>query len=214
MHLSRRLKTIVDMIPWGSHVIDVGCDHGLLSIYLALYNGASCIATDINENALRNAKCNIRKYKAPNISIVLTDGLENICFNDNDYIVIAGMGTKTITHILAHKKLSCNLIISSNNQLYELRRFVTKLGYMIIDEKFVVEHQKKYVIIKFRKGKVRYNKRQLEYGPIVSRDKEYLRYELSKLIEIKNNLMHANIKLRLKNYLKILTIKKILKKAR
>ena len=34
MKLSKRLKTIAHMIPEHKNVIDVGCDHGLLDIYL------------------------------------------------------------------------------------------------------------------------------------------------------------------------------------
>ena len=36
MNISNRLKTIADMIDSNYHVIDVGCDHALLDIYLTL----------------------------------------------------------------------------------------------------------------------------------------------------------------------------------
>ena len=32
--LSKRLETISSLVPRGSKVIDIGCDHGLLDIYL------------------------------------------------------------------------------------------------------------------------------------------------------------------------------------
>ena len=35
MELSKRLQAIADMVPVGSRVADVGCDHGFLSIYFA-----------------------------------------------------------------------------------------------------------------------------------------------------------------------------------
>ena len=60
--LSTRLATIASLIPLNSNIIDVGCDHALLDIYLYQNKMAKkIIASDINENALSNAKTNIKK---------------------------------------------------------------------------------------------------------------------------------------------------------
>lgn len=214
MNLSKRLKTIADMIPDESHVIDVGCDHGLLSIYLVKEKKCTSVATDINEKALNNAKTNIKKYKIQNIETKLTDGLDNIDINDDDYIVLAGMGTTTIKHILENKKLSSNLIISSNNQLKELRCFMISIGYLIIDEKFVVDHQKKYVIIKFQKGHKKYSKIDLKYGPIVRHDTEYLIYELAKLFEIKEKIKDSHFLVRFNNQKEINKLSSLIRKEK
>ena len=66
MKLSNRLKTIADMVKTKS-VIDVGCDHGLLDVYLAKEKHISCIASDISENALNQAKENIHKYQVQSL---------------------------------------------------------------------------------------------------------------------------------------------------
>ena len=173
MKISKRLTTIADMIDSESRVIDVGCDHGLLSVYLDLEKNCNCIAADINSNALKNAENNIIKYNCKNTKTFLTDGIENIDISDDDIIVIAGMGTSTIKHILEGKKLSNTLIISSNNQLYELRKYIISLGYKIDDEKYVLDHQKNYVIIKFVIGNSKYSKIDLEYGPFTKNDSAY-----------------------------------------
>ena len=60
MKISKRLKTIADLIPNDSKVIDVGCDHAYLSIYLSKEKKCKCLATDVNSNALENAKRNMR----------------------------------------------------------------------------------------------------------------------------------------------------------
>ena len=45
-------------------MVDIGCDHGLLDIYLVQTNkNIKVIASDINKNALSNAIKNIKKYK-------------------------------------------------------------------------------------------------------------------------------------------------------
>ena len=210
MKLSKRLNCIADMIKEGSRVIDVGCDHGLLSIYLDLEKNCNCLACDINDNALNSARLNKDKYKS-NIEIKLTDGINGIEINDSDYIVIAGMGTTTIKHILDNKKLSNNIIISSNNQIYELRDYVCKLGYKILDEKFIEEHQKQYVIINFVKGNNKYSNIDLKYGPILRNDKLYLTYELKKLFDIKEKIKDSNFATKLKNQSEIKKIEKLIK---
>ena len=56
MKLTNRMQTIVSLIDNGSNVIDIGCDHALVDIYLSLYNNNKCIASDINKNALTIAQ--------------------------------------------------------------------------------------------------------------------------------------------------------------
>lgn len=214
MKLSKRLQTIADMIPNGSRVIDVGCDHGLLSIFLAQEKHCICLATDVNEKALNNAIVNISKYNVNNIETILTDGINDLQINTEDYIVIAGMGTTTIKHILNFKKLSTHLIISSNNQLFELRDYITHLGYIIVKEEFVIEHQKKYVIIEFLKGKKKYSSLDLHYGPILKSNVDYLIYELEKLFKIKESVRFGNFIVRHNNQKEINKVQKLIDKAK
>lgn len=209
MKISKRLKTIADLIPNDSKVIDVGCDHAYLSIYLSKEKKCKCLATDVNSNALENAKRNIQKYNE-DIEVKLTDGLNGITITEEDYIVIAGMGTTTICNILKDKNLSNHIVISSNNQLYELRSYVISLGYYISDEIFVEDYGKKYVIINFTKGYKKYSKLELEYGPIVSKNINYLTYELEKLISINPKIEKSNLLVRIKHKNRIKKIKKLI----
>ena len=107
MKLSKRLYTVASLIDKNKRVIDVGCDHAYLDIYLTLNNLNNCLATDINKNAIKSAIENIKKYKLENkIEIKVTDGLKNIDVNKDDIIVISGMGTYTILDILNTNILS------------------------------------------------------------------------------------------------------------
>ena len=47
MILSKRLEIVATLVDVGSRVIDVGCDHAYLDIYLTKNNNNKCIATDI-----------------------------------------------------------------------------------------------------------------------------------------------------------------------
>ena len=48
VQLSRRLKAIADMVTEGNRLVDVGCDHGYLPVYLMLnHKIPGAIATDV-----------------------------------------------------------------------------------------------------------------------------------------------------------------------
>ena len=66
--LSKRLEIVASYISDNVKLVDIGCDHGLLDIYLAKNRkNITIIASDINENALNNAISNIKKYKLEDI---------------------------------------------------------------------------------------------------------------------------------------------------
>lgn len=178
--LSKRLKKIADFVDDNTSLVDIGCDHGLLGIYLVKNkNNIKVIASDVNKNALSNAIKNIKKYKLENvIETVVSDGLNNIDVSKIDTIIISGMGTHTIVGILYNniKKLKNidTLIIQSNNDIDFLRYKVSKLGYKIVDEALVEDAGIIYEVIKFKKGFNIYTKKQIYFGPVLSRNKDDL----------------------------------------
>lgn len=197
MQMRRRLKTIASLVDKGSNVIDVGCDHALLDIYLTLYNENECIASDINKNAYEIAKTNIEKYNLTNkIKLICSDGFDKIEMNKTYTAIICGMGTTTILNILNHSKLRMvdTLIIQTNNDIYTIRKKVCSLGFYIQDEVIVNERGIFYVIIKFVRGKkFYYSWKQLYFGPIILKDKNkeremYLKFLLDSNRDILNKL--------------------------
>jgi len=172
--LSKRLEAISSLVPNNSKVIDIGCDHGLLDIYLYQSKISSkVIASDINENALNNAKENIKNNNLEKyIETRLGNGLETLTEKDDiNTIIISGMGSHTVIGILKNslsklKKIN-TIIIQSNTNIELLRKEVTKLNYLIEDELLVEDNKKIYTIIKFIKGKKKYSKKELYLGPIL-----------------------------------------------
>lgn len=185
--ISPRLKKLANYINDNSYMVDIGCDHGLLDIYLfQCKKNIKIIASDVNKNALNNAKKNIQKYGLENkIKTVLSNGLESIDIKDVDTIVIAGMGSHTITGILYNqlKKLKKvkQLVLQSNNDLDFLRYKVTKLGYYIKKEELVKDAGIIYTIIEFQKGYRFYTKKQLYFGPHLLKEKNDLFKEKCKI---------------------------------
>lgn len=220
MNLDNRLKRITDFIPSDSYILDVGCDHALLDIYLALNrNNVKLIASDINENPLKIAKENIKKYNLEDeITLEKADGVSKI--NDEvDIVVIAGMGTSTINDIINNdlKKLKNvkKIIISSHTSSFELRENMNKKGFKIIDEAVVFDKGKYYEIIVYSNGYEKLSKLDMKYGPIISKRKDeitkaYFNERYLKLIEIYKKIPNGNKKLKDDLNKKIKEIKKFL----
>ncbi len=197
--ISPRLEAIATLVPINSNVIDIGCDHGLLDIYLYQKRISSkIIASDINGLALNNAKENIKRNHLEGIiETRLGNGLDSLNQEDNiDTIIISGMGANTIIGIIKNntKKLSniSTIIIQSNTKNELIRKEITKIGYQINEEQIVKDNNKIYIIIRFIKAakKAKYTSKELYFGPILlEKDsllfKEYQKAELKKLLIIK-----------------------------
>lgn len=213
--ISKRLEIISSLVSDNSIVGDIGCDHGLLDIYLYQNKkNIKIIASDINKNAIENAINNIKEANlVDKIDIRLGSGLDPYKENEVDTLIMAGMGTYTIIEILKNNldKISNvkQIIIQSNTKIELLRREITKLNYYIDKEIMLIDKGIYYTIISFKKGKKKYKKYELYFGPILinTHDKvftEYFKREYNRLSNILKNLPRKKIIERIK-------LKKILK---
>ena len=210
--LSKRLASIASNIDKEDKVVDIGCDHGYLSIYLKAVNGNKVvIATDINENALNMAKKNINKNSIL-IETRLGNGLDVIKHNEVDTIIISGMGGNTILNILKKNILKYikKIVIQSNTDIPLIRKYINKLGYTIKNEQLIIDKNIYYIIITFTKGKHKYTKKELYFGPILLKENNDLfnekkAIELNKLEEILKKIPSKKIitKYKLKKLIKL-----------
>lgn len=182
--LSKRLSVIASLVPENAVIADIGCDHALLDIYLSKKNIIKkSFAIDITKGALNQADKNIKLYNAKNIETRLSDGFEKIDVKDNvDTVIMSGLGDAKIINILkeAEEKLNKvnNIIIQSNVGVSNIRVYLTCNGYYIDNEKLVKENNIIYTIISFKKGYKRYTKKEIEFGPVLLRNKDELFNEL------------------------------------
>lgn len=216
--INNRLSTVASFVDESSTgIIDVGCDHALLSIYLKQkYPEMLVIASDINLEPLKKAEENIEKYSLSNkIKIKLASGIDSI-EEGIDTVIISGMGCETIIGILNAGKEKLNnvnkLILSCNGKYEELRKKVLSLGYFISKEKIVYEEDKFYVIIEFLKGSKSYSLKEFYFGPYLLKNKDEMFYKYYNYIKEKKELILGNIpdtlndkKERLYNEVKMLT---------
>ena len=187
--LSLRLSSLTKFVNYNDKIIDIGCDHALLDIFLVKNDLVkSIIASDINVQALNSGIKNIENEGlSDKISARLGDGLNVLTDKDNiDTVIISGMGTNTIMGILNNDHLNDinKLIIQSNNDHTMLRKYVTKLGFFIKNEEYFQDNKKNYINIVFVRGNKKYSKIDLTYGPILKHNKPYLEFEINNIEKI------------------------------
>ena len=197
--LSKRLESLIKYIDKNDKLIDIGCDHGLIDIYLVKNNIInSIIISDIHEGAFKAGQENVKKHHLEKqIDARLGNGLEVLKQDEViDTVLISGMGTSTILKILNNNYLKNinKLILQSNNNHEELRKEVVKLGFIITDEEFFTDNKKNYINIVFKRGNKKYKKDELRYGPILIKNEAYLNFELENCLKIKKLIKNPKLK--------------------
>ena len=220
--MNNRLKELAELVEENSTILDIGCDHAFLDIYLVnKEKGIKAIASDIAEGPLEQAKKNIERVGLEDkIETRLGNGLEPYT-NDIDTLIICGMGGRNMIGIFkGHMRKIKNvqtIILSPNNYQEDVKEFLCKNGFYIDDEVLVKDKKFIYQLIKFKRGKKRYTKRQYFFGPINLIKKgnlfeEYYEREL-KSKEIVLQLLPKNYRLKRRKVQKeIDLLKKELKK--
>lgn len=215
--LSLRLSSLTKFVNYNDKIIDIGCDHALLDIFLVKNDLVkSIIASDINVQALNSGIKNIENEGlSDKISARLGDGLNVLTDKDNiDTVIISGMGTNTIIGILNndHLKDINKLIIQSNNDHTMLRKYVTKLGFYIKSEEYFQDNKKNYINIVFVRGNKKYSKIDLTYGPILKHNKPYLEFEINNIEKIEELVPKNKILLHFQLKKEKRVLKKLLRK--
>ncbi len=150
MQLSKRLQMNVSLVPEGSQVADIGCDHGYAAIWLVQQERAKrVIALDVNEGPIQHAAAHVAQYGlASRIECRLSDGTKEIKPGEVDTLMIAGMGgplmiriLKEGTQVLEHVK---TLVLQPQSEMGEVRRYLAMIGYEIEEEKACVDEGKYY----------------------------------------------------------------------
>jgi tRNA (adenine22-N1)-methyltransferase len=212
--ISKRLESLSKYFNSNDKVIDIGCDHALLDIYLIQNNIlSSMIVSDIHEGAIKQGIDNIKLNKLDKkIDARLGDGLKVLNDKDDvDTILISGMGTSTILSIIENpyfKKIN-KLVIQSNNDHEILRTELVKKSFNITHEEMIKENGKTYINIVFERGRKTYAPLELKYGPLLVRNMEYLKYREDYLKNILNKVPRNKLLIRFKLRKEINEIKKL-----
>ncbi len=150
--ITPRLEMILRHIK-GDSCADIGTDHAYIPIRLA-EKGMYVIATDIKAGPLKMGEENAIKY-GQKIDFRLGGGLSPIEKGEVETIVIAGMGGEMIEKIIseeADKARSARLVLQPMNSQYELRKYLAKNNFTILEEDLAVEGFKVYNLMVVRSG--------------------------------------------------------------
>ncbi|HHW67310.1 MAG: tRNA (adenine22-N1)-methyltransferase [Epulopiscium sp.] len=201
MELSKRLYTIAQQVPQGAIVADIGTDHGYVPIYLYQKKIIKkAIATDINRGPLKRAEKNIKAHNAEQIIATrLGNGLEPIQPNEVDTLILAGMGGMLIIDILNNRlnlvKGVNRIILQPQLDQKEVRQYLHKIYFKIINEEIVYEDNKYYWIIVAEPGEEEYDDiKYYLFGKklLESKSSILMRYIKEKLIQLRNILEKLN----------------------
>ncbi|MGF7186798.1 tRNA (adenine22-N1)-methyltransferase [Desulfitispora alkaliphila] len=200
IELSDRLEKIIELIPEGKVVVDVGTDHGYIPIKL-LQRGLAptAIATDINKGPFQIARKQVQEYLLNDkIDVRLGNGLKPIQAGEAQVAIIAGMGGVTIVDILEDaphvvRELE-TLVLQPMTAVDAVRRWLYKSKWDLSNEDIVKEGNKYYHIIVATKANTYewpevLNKEYFEFGP--------------KLIEQGNPLVIEQIELKIQQFLEV-----------
>ncbi len=178
MRLTCRLQLLASFIPKKETVYDIGCDHALLDIFLTLYNANHCFAIDNKESALKMARKNIKHYHLDDkITVLCNDGLQQVLVEEKSIAVLAGMGSETILKILSHESAQKfkRIIVQTNHDYERLRGAMSKRDYQIVEEEVLLDKNIFYIIMVFEKGRKKYTKYDLRFGPLLKKKKSQQR---------------------------------------
>lgn len=185
IQLSKRLSAIGEMVTEGNRLVDVGCDHGYLPVYLVMnHRIPGAIAADVGKGPLERAREHICRYHMQNyIETRLCDGLSGISVGEGDTLVIAGMGGPLMEKILSDnpevRDSFQELILQPQSDIPHFRHFLMSNGYRITEEKMILEDGKFYPMMKA----IRDQKHNESWTPLEEMFGKYLLQEKNPVLQ-------------------------------
>ncbi|MDO7905442.1 tRNA (adenine(22)-N(1))-methyltransferase TrmK [Paenibacillus sp. JX-17] len=153
MKLSQRLQRIMEQIPAGSKLADIGSDHALLPV-AAIQSGTvvRAVAGEVNTGPYEAALKQVAAAGLQNsIQVRKGDGLEVVQPGEVDVITIAGMGGALIASILDRglDKLEGvqQLVLQPNVGEDILRSWLIEHDWVLVHEQILEEDGKIYEIL-------------------------------------------------------------------
>ncbi len=165
VRLSKRMEAAARLVPKQMKLVDVGCDHGYLPIYL-VQNGkiSSAIAADINPGPIERARHNIRQFGLEQkIDTRCCDGLKGILPEEAEVISICGMGGNLMQKILTEAPQTVThakaLVLQPQSELFKFREFLSRNCFLVEAEDMVFEEGKFYNMFRVVHGTASYHTR-------------------------------------------------------
>jgi len=151
--LSIRIKKICELISPKYTIIDIGCDHGLVSEFI-VKNGLATklIACDVSISSLNKAKTLLGPHlekgaKDVAVEFMCCDGADIVgIVPTNSLAIIAGLGGREMLKIVRALRLG-EFILAPQNCQKELRWGMYELGYRASTDKTIKDKNKFYDVM-------------------------------------------------------------------
>ena len=193
----KRLKLLTESVPKAHLVLDIGCDHGYVSEWLAERADVDMIlAMDISAPSLEKLTNRMRYWpeeKKARIRALVSDGFSYFCSHGEEWKILlenntakkpnvallAGMGGDLMVRILREgRSVTEDLdvcIFSPHTGAYVLRKELADTGWNITSEYAIFDGGKYYEILCAERSAtnadIHWSKEELEYGPILLRER-------------------------------------------
>lgn len=194
------------MVGNADQVIDIGCDHGYLGLYLlqneqvnhVTFVDSSCQSLSYARNKIHHQILSNNQHQRA--TFFVSDGFGAINPNQKfTTVVISGLGAAKIISILRNKKNDIHYgVFGPQNNTHSLREFFSDQQIEIIDEKLVFERGHFYEFIKVDFGKKLihpYTELEQLLGPILvrKRDQLFIDYLKAKLHFLKDKKINFSL---------------------
>lgn len=196
--LDARLNAVAFHLEECDVMADVGCDHGLLSLFVLKNEIAKkVVCIDISEKCLQKTKNLLSKYNFSNDATFLRcDGLQAVEVPVN-VVVIAGMGGINISQILENMPQNCKnakFVLQPMNNITVVRKTLNKLGFRIVRDEIIFDNKKYYHILCAKQGKQKLTLDQIRCGAVLEdyRSKDYQKWLQQKIAKVTNIISGVN----------------------
>ena len=171
--LTKRLQTILDVLPKVQSIVDVGTDHCLLPIAIKKqYPNMEVSASDVAKGPLASAQKMLQEHQMNDIQLFLSNGVLDIP-KQYECVIIAGMGANTMIEILEKGLVYCRnckyLVLQANKDVDLLREWLFTNGFSVIHEEIVFDY-KYYQILVVEYKKQDFDELDIMFGPILRKE--------------------------------------------
>lgn len=199
---SRRITALLDEIKPCQTLVEIGADHGKISLLSLIENKAEkVIATDISSGCIKKMNNLISQYSEykDRYFIRCCDGLSCIKKEENDTLLICGLGAPEIINIIKNRKFNFKRYIFSPHQMTYLLRMHLSENDFVIKKDYVVKSDSKYYNIivcengdmeELAESQILYGQSSLKNPDFV----EFLKTEESKLLNVQIKILKTEKK--------------------
>ena len=165
----------MELVPPCAIAAEIGADHGIISAHLL--SRGTCgrmVVSDISAASLLKAR---RLFASHGLKgradFRVADGLEALDA-PVEAVVIAGMGVRTITGILARGRGRLHgaaLVLQTNTGVAGLRAWLAGNGFRVDAERLSREGRRFYIAMRATEGYAAYSEKELYLGPCLIKER-------------------------------------------